>query len=295
MKMPVGDTLEGAFGFAFKSFPSVVGVVWFPYLLAGAIVGGAVYLLHPDVNAFVASLQQGKDPAAALEAFRKFGNLLGLYSLVFVIAGAMVRVGLMRKALGLHPGPIFIYFSFGAPVWRMIGASILLGIIVFLIVIAAIAGGGAAVAASGSALQQPARGIVDGVAILIAVLFPIYAIFRFIFFLPAVIVAEDRIGLGRSWSLGGGNVLRIIVVLLAIVLAVGLVFGILESFFRPPLVMGGATFDLRQMVKWEVQTFTSPVFLGLIVLQSLVTEALLAGASASGYRAVTGTAEGTAS
>ncbi|MEI9886357.1 MAG: hypothetical protein WDN08_07605 [Rhizomicrobium sp.] len=35
---------------------------------------------------------------------------------VGTIVQAMVNVGLMRKALGQHPGPVFIFFSLGSQV-----------------------------------------------------------------------------------------------------------------------------------------------------------------------------------
>jgi hypothetical protein len=36
-----------------------------------------------------------------------------LIALLLLIARAMVSVGVLRKALGLHEGPIFVYFSLG--------------------------------------------------------------------------------------------------------------------------------------------------------------------------------------
>ncbi|MGH6871311.1 MAG: hypothetical protein ACREHE_07380 [Rhizomicrobium sp.] len=296
MKMPVGETLEGAFSFAFRNFLSVIGTMWFPYLLAGAIIGGVVYLLHPDVNAMFAAIPvDNKDPMAVFRVYQKYGHIITLAWVVLLIAGAMVRVGLMRKALGLHPGLVFIYFSLGAPVWRMIGASLLLSIIMVAIVLADIAGCALVIGLAGHALQQPVLWIADAIAVVIAIVIPVYAAFRFFFFLTPVIVAEERIGIGRAWSLGGGNVLRIIVVLLAILLAVAIVFGILESFFLPHFVMTGTTVDPQDVQRWQAKAITSPAFVVLLLLQVVVTEALMAGAMATGYRAVTGTAEGSAS
>ena len=53
----------------------------------------------------------------------------------------------------------------------------------------------------------------DGLAGIVAVLWYIYAAVRLVFFLPAVVVAEEQIGLGRSWALGRGNFWRIIIVI----------------------------------------------------------------------------------
>lgn len=296
MKMPVGETLEGAFGFLFRNIISVIGTFWFPYLVAGAIIGGAVYLTHPDFSAFTTMGPNG-DPKAALAFFQQFRGVFTLGWLVLLIVGSMVRVGLLRKALGLHEGPVLIYFSLGAPVWRMLGANILLGILAIAVVIAAIAGCGAVFVAAGASLKQPLLGLVDTIAVVLAIFVPLYVILRFMFFLGPVVVAEERIGLGRAWSLGGGNVLRAIVVVIAISVAVGIVFSILSSFVLPPLPIAAMQQppNAQTIFNLEMQMLrkAGPLLVVLWTLQILFTEGLLAGAMASGYRAVTGTAKGT--
>jgi hypothetical protein len=57
----------------------------------------------------------------------------------------------------------------------------------------------------------------------------IYMIFRLVFFLPAVVVAENSIGLGRAWQLGGGNFWRIVLVLIAVMLPIAIVAGVLSN------------------------------------------------------------------
>lgn len=288
MKMPVGETLEGAFSFAIRNILSVLGTVWFPYLMAVAIVGGAVYLMHPDWTVFT---QASSDPAAIISEIGRFAPIFTLGWLVLLVTDSMVRVGLMRKALGLHEGPVFIYYSLGAPVWRMLGASVLLTLIFVGIIIAAIAVCAGTIAFCGSYLQQPGRGLVDTVVVTTAILATIYAMIRFFFFLPAVVVAEERIGLGRAWELGRGNVLRIIVVVLAISLATQFVFGTLTSAIMP---MGsfprfGDHVVPQDVINWEMNMLhtTGPWLLVIWVLQSIVTAALLAGAAAFAYRKVT--------
>jgi hypothetical protein len=288
MKMPVGETLEGAFSFAIRNILSVLGTVWFPYLIAGAIIGGAVYLVHPNWNAFTLA---STDPTAFFAELRRVSLIFPLTWLVVLVTDSMVRVGLMRKALGLHEGPVFIYYSLGAPVWRMLGASVLLALITFAIVIAAVAVCAGTIAVCGSYLQQPARGLVDTVVVAAAIVATFYAIVRFFFFLPAVVVAEERIGLGRAWELGNSNVLRIIVVVLAISLATQFVFGTLSSAIMP---MGsfphfGDHVMPQDVLNWERNMLHSagPWLLAIWVLQSIVTGALMAGAAAFAYRKVT--------
>jgi len=288
MKMPVGETLEGAFSFAFRNILSVLGTVWFPYLIAAAIVGGAVYLVHPDWSAFTLA---STDPTAFFAELRRVSLIFPVTWLVVLVTDSMVRVGLMRKALGLHEGPVFIYYSLGAPVWRMVGASLLLALIIFAIVIAAIAVCAGTIAVCGSYLQQPVRGLVDTIMVAAAILATFYTIIRFFFFLPAVVVAEERIGLGRAWELGRGNVLRIIVVVLAISLATQFVFGTLTSAIMP---MGtfprfGDHVVPQDVMNWEMNMLhtAGPWLLVIWVLQSIVTAALMTGAAAFAYRKVT--------
>jgi hypothetical protein len=290
MKIPVGDTIEGAFSFAFRSFLSVLGTIWFPFLVAGAILGGAAYLLHPDWNAFLAPK---KDPAATLAALRAFGPLYALGWLVLIVTTAMVRVGLMRKALGLHEGPVFIYYSLGPAVWRLIGAYILLSVIFVVLITLDVLGCAALVAMSNSAIPSPWCYLADAVAVVAAVVAPIYVVVRTVFFVPAVVVAEDRIGIGRSWELGGSNVLRIILITLTIFVCVNFVFGMVSMFFMPPFPVFSVHLDPQVVAKWELGLFRNPALVGVFVLQGIVLSALNVGAQARAYRALN--AEGHAS
>jgi hypothetical protein len=289
--MPVGDTIEGAFSFTFRSFLSVIGTVWFPFLVAGAIIGGAAYLLHPDWNAFFAPKN---DPAATLAALKAFGGLYALGWLVMLVTYAMVRVGLMRKALGLHEGPVFIFYSLGPAVWRLIGAYILLSLIFVVLVSLDVLGCMALVAMSSSAIPAPWSYLADAVIIVAAVVAPVYVVARMVFFVPAVVVAEERIGIGRSWELGGSNVLRIILVMLTLVICVNFVFGIASMFFMPQFPVFSAHLDPQVIAKWEFGQFRNPALIVIFILQGIFLSALNTGAQASAYRAVT-SAEGPAS
>jgi hypothetical protein len=295
MKMPVGDTLEGAFSFTFRSFLSVIGTVWFPYLVAGAILTGTVYLLHPDWHVLFAP-NADTDPAVALAKLRSFGPLYAVSWPVFLITFSMVRVGLMRKALGLHEGPVFIFYSLGPAVWRLIGAYLLLSLIFIVVILMAIFGCVAVLTMAGRAIPQPGLAIVDTVAVIAAVIAPFYVMVRMAFFINAVVVAENRIGIGRAWELGGSNVLRIILVVLTLFICMGFVFGIASSFFMPPFPVLSGKMDPQVIVNWEFGMFRSPGFLVIYVLQTIILAALNTGAEATAYRAITGTAaEGLAS
>jgi hypothetical protein len=230
-KIPVQATISGAYSFAFGNILSVLGIVWFPYLLLAAIVAGAIYVLAPDLLGHV---MRGEFDLPTLFSLAR---VWGVVFLAMIVVRAMVTVGLQRKALGRAPGPSFFYFSLSAPVWRMIGAYILAFLVVLLIyALTALA----AFAISFAAIKfVPNFGkAIAAVAVIVAVLWVIYAVVRLMFFLPAVVVAEEHIGLARSWELGGGNFWRIIavffVVFVPVAMGVGIVSQALTGPFMPP-------------------------------------------------------------
>ncbi len=220
-KIPVGDTISKAYGFAFADFLSIFGIAWLPYLTVGIIAAGLVFLVAPDLPR---ELMQGEfDPFALLPVV----PLLGLLVVLLFIAGCMVVAGIQRKALGRHPKPVFVYFSLGAPVWRMAGAFFLawLAIVAIGAVTAAVT---VAVWFAVWRLNSPYLEIVRCLAILVAACWLVYMSVRLTFLLPAVVVAEERIGLGRAWELGGGNFWRMFAVVIAVFVPVAIGLGILE-------------------------------------------------------------------
>jgi len=203
-KIPVGETVSSAYQFAFARILSVLGIFWFPYLIYGAIIAGSVYLFAPDLPN---QIMHGPYDASIFPAFRR---IIGIVSLVGIITAAMVTVGLQQQAQGIHKGPVFIYFSLGSAVWRMIGA-IFLGILLMIVI--GLVTVGVCVAVWFGANQIPQHGLATFlrvVTIIAAVCWMIYFSVRLWFLLPATVVAEGGIGLGRSWSLAGGNFWRII-------------------------------------------------------------------------------------
>src|SRR6202044_281849 len=94
------------------------------------------------------------------------------------------------------------------------------------------------------------------------------------FFVPAVVVAEGHIGIGRAWHLAGGNVLRIIVISLVIAIAVGIVFGIITTLVSPaiPFPMFSDHPDPQALWHWYASFLHS---VGPIVIIVRVVESAL--------------------
>ena len=107
-KIPVGDTITEAYSFGFTRFLSVLGVTWFPYLFAVAVCCGLAYLAAPEL---IRQLSHGQFDKNLLLA--NLPHLIGLGLLVwilFFITSCMVRVGLLRLALGHTPDPSSSFF-----------------------------------------------------------------------------------------------------------------------------------------------------------------------------------------
>ena len=289
-KIPVERTISGAYSFAFKNILTVIGIAWLPYVLVFALIAGLVLLMVPGLTA-----AGGPNPAAV-------AGLIGILPLIvflYLIAKSMVAVGLMRRALGLSSGPVLAYFSLSAPVWRMLGAMILL-MLIFTAMITAEAGIIGAVIGAGASTKNGALDFLAVILVIVAVLWSIYFMVRIGFFLPAVVVAEERIGIGRSWQLGSGNFWRIFVVWLAIIIPVSMGASMLmQAFYGNSLMtlvlaqQQGGNPDPAALLHGMMQIFIAngPYLAVIQLIEIIVMSGLVNGAIASAYRSVTGTGD----
>jgi hypothetical protein len=288
-KIPLESTLVGAYRFLFTRIVSIVGTIWFPMVLLVGLTAGLVYLAVPH-EWFAGDFSHFK-PEQLISLPLNLARL-GIIVLSLIL-GSMIAVGLMRLSLGLKQSTTFIYFSLGAPVWRMLGA-ILLGAVIMFVLATVGCLLSTAVVMFGAPLIPHAYGIAASVAFCIVVAcIVIYVAIRLFFFLPAVVVAENRIGLGRSWSLGGGNFWRIIFVWLLIVVPVGFVAGVaLETTVLPVVFMEIMKMKHEPGPK-EVFAFLHglvpllPVVLTILILWGIAVRGLLMGAMGAAYNAVT--------
>ena len=283
-KLPVGRTVEAAYRFAFKQFFAVLAIIWFPYLVLIAIVAALAMAMAPGL---LHAAEAGTLPPSAIPGL---AGLVLLSVLGLLVAGAMVRVGLMRRALGMQTGWIFVYFSFAAPVWRMLGAMILAMLVVVGIVLASAAAVGIVWGITHALLSEAVSGIATGIAAVIAALVYVYSAVRLVFFLPAVVVAEERIGLGRAWALGGGNFWRIIIVILAIFIPVMILFGAIGALlgtmtFVPPVEPATFHEAIKHMAD-QLASAINPLTILFEIAYITVLMGLGSGAVAGAYRAI---------
>lgn len=294
--IPVGETVASAYGFAFAGFPSVLGTMWLPLAVLLAFDAAVVMLLAPDLPGYV---MRGEFDMALIWSFHRIEGLLWLGA--FIIR-AMTTVGLQERALGRTKGPAYFYFSLGRPVWRMVGAEFL-AILVIAVIATLTACAAILVAYLAVVFISHGGYAVAGVAGVVAVCWLVYATVRLFFFLPAVVVAESRIGLIRSWELSQGNFWRIVGIALAVFVPVWIglhivLFAVIEPMIPLDMLARFHSGMLPGDIQELAQAITKRIFLGFrgilpfLVAFSLVEQLLYAGlgngASASAYLAVTG-------
>lgn len=291
-KIPVGETISHAYGFGFKRFLSVLGVTWFPYLVTVVACIGLAYLAAPDL---FRQLSHGQFDQNVLLA--NLPHLLGVASLtwiLFFITSCMVRVGLLRLALGLHPGPVFVFFSLGSEVWMMVGAMFLVALVSILVGLLTAAAVGAIVFGTQMIhVAAAARGIA-AVAVIVGVFWFIYFYVRLAFFVPAVVVAEKEVGLGRAWTLGGGNFWRIVLVVVAVFFPVAIGFSMVESAITGPFMLQTDIFQHPDQLTPQILTkalahylaLLGPLYFLLAFIRTILFAGLGAGVVGSAYRGV---------
>lgn len=281
-KIPVGATIAQAYSFTFIGFFNLLRVAWLPLVLVIVseyfAIANMIALLTNTTNQVVAA------PASWLMVTASYVAMLIL---------AMVLIcGIAQSALGQIPSRPF-YFSLGKPVWRLLGAFMLAMLIYIGLIIAAtliatilsfVIGGGGVESLAISGLMFVAYGGV------------LYSLVRYVFLLTPVVLAENKIGLVRSWRLGSGNFCRmfaiLVIVLLPIVLLeiLGMRF-VIGSF--PPFQPGTTPAEFQaEILTWEMGLFRQmnanwyivyPVFAVIILLLN----SLLISAQVFAYRAIT--------
>jgi hypothetical protein len=233
-KIPVGQTIGQAYGFSFGRYLPLLGILWLPMLVLGVLGYFAFAPVFEGFPALIQHLQQFKQaehgnpsamPPFPPEFFQMF-RWIGLFDLVVFVFFAIIAVGITKEALGLRTGPRFVYLSFGSAEMLVIGgyllviAIIIAGAIAFEIV-AVVVGIIVGVAMAGGGTGHVDPRLIAGLVGLLVIGFEIaylYFLIRLSYFLVPVTVAENRIGVWRSWELTKGNVWRIVGISLAILL-----------------------------------------------------------------------------
>jgi hypothetical protein len=304
-KIPVFATVAHAYGFATSQFLRILGIVWAPLVVATAVS----LMLTPGFTG-------NHIPIDDVDAIRRNSAHFAPFVFIFsLFIRAMIGVGVTELALGKRSGTTVVYFSLGAPVWRLIGAWLLfvlamiliyIGLIVFTVIVGVVGG----IGVKALALSKGADAIATGLLVLFCiVLFAgalVYVMARLTFLIPPVVVNENKIDLARGWELTRGSFWRIFCIGLCIFVPLILaqtaltvsLYGpaIFERFFD--LLHQGVTRQITQealegrMAEWGVairaralEVWPYAAAVGLVI--ETFACGLLYGASAFAYREVT--------
>jgi hypothetical protein len=300
-KIRVGETIAHAYGFAFREFPKLLGIVWAP--LAVAIAIGL--MMTPGF------LGNHIDPNDQ-DAIARFGaRMLPISLLILLPIRAMIATGVTELALGMRKGATFVYFSVGLSIWRFIASWLLVivAMVVLLVATAIVAGilfalGGIVL---GHVLQGAAAEIAGVLAVAIFILFfyaaAIFLAVRLTFFIAPVVVAERKIDLARAWQLSHGNFWRIFIVALALfiplIVAVVAVMAALYGsvlFHVFAIVSSGVHGAQESVLQTQIQAWSEamrvqglviwPYYAAFQLVFGTFSYGLLYGASAFAYREV---------
>lgn len=246
-KIPLERTIGDTYRFAFSNIVSIFGIAWLPCALMALLCAAAVWWLLPDFAAidWSAAPDVAHNQEIGLRLWLKMLEVgFPLYALMFVFF-AMITVGLLRKALGMHPAPVFVYFTLDGAVWRLLGAVILAMILLFLNVLCTEAAVFAVYWAGAHYRLPAAYGLVEAIAVIAGVCWFFYATIRLLFLMPPALVAEGGFGLARSWELGRGNFWRILVIIIACVIGPMIVISMVSQIAIMPF-LGQAMMQIQQ-------------------------------------------------
>ena len=296
-KIPLGSTIAGSYGFLFTNIVSIIGTMWLPVLLFAALIGAFICQIVPHdwfQGHFPEHVNKDDVHRYVITHMPIIAAGVPVLALASMLMKAMVNVGILRHAVGEKTSTTFIWFSLGARVWRMVAMSLLFVIVYAVLEIAALILFGAVnlVLHLMPFIPHVVRGLMNGLLALAVFLTFIYVIARLFFFLPAVIVAENRISPSRAWELSKGNVWRIVVLVLAVVLPVCVLTGVVVCMTLFATVVPEA---IRQHPKGPEQAFeflrsilpVLPVIAGIYLVSIIAVTGLALGAIGRAYKAVT--------
>lgn len=219
-KIPVMGTVSRAYGFLLGEIGTIVRLTWAPLLVASAfsyLYGGEAMLAAANA----------KDDPTAMAAMLPVQLIIGAIAFV---GGIIATVALLRVVVfGDRKPGLFVYLWLGRAELRLIAVSLLL----LVALIAAAVGVGFIFGLLGVlAAAVPVLGILLLAGVLALIFVAVWVPLRLSLIAP-VVVAENNLGVERSWALTKGNALQMLLVLLLTMLpfvivtwiAMGLVLG----------------------------------------------------------------------
>jgi len=300
-KIPVGPTIAHAYRFAFGQFPSILKLMWLPFLgtcLCSLILGSQTEAITRGF---------ATHDFSAMTMSRPLFLLLYVISLLmaFIQMTAIYQLALDRPEARKK----FYYFSLAAPLWRLISAFLLLVLVMLalaalyviaVLIVLFVFRVGLRAAHVSDLMLGGIMALDTSLAFLAGECAFVFCIARFGFLLFAATIAEDRIGLDRAWTLSYRNFWRMFAISLAVLLpfiAVEIT-AMAASGLLPHLPAPGTTPDQLRALQAEQSVrmaaaiaqirhywyISYPVF----AVAAALLYGLITGASVFAYRVLTG-------
>lgn len=292
-KVPVLSTVSRTYGFVIGDIVTILQVAWLPTLIAAGISYYYGQQLDP-------ALVTKGGPEAAMQA----GGLGFAIAVVALLANIMVMVALLRVVMfGQRPSAPF-HLWFGMTELRVLLVYVLLGVALT----AAILASALVLGLVGAAAASAGGGAIIGLISVVLVFVLIWAMLK-LTILPAVIVAENTLGVERAWALSKGNALRLFLIYLLtyipfgilMLMALGAVVGSpmpdMSSLQDPQNADANAKAFEQAINAWQ-RDFTAALYanwLGYSILNfvsTILSAALYAGIAGNAYMALAGEGSG---
>jgi hypothetical protein len=295
-KVPVLATLRATYSFVFHNYLRILGVVWVP-------MGLTLVLMMWQMAPLIAAMPTPgavQNPALIMAAF---GHIMLFEAACFLLTTAMT-VGVVRMALGLEIRTPFLYLPSGGEFGRLLLAFFLVFLIFMGIAVAvSIVGEGALVgmilhtAGPNPDPVQTAAQIQKFTPAILAVTYSImFIIFiRLAMLLPAIVLREKQLGIGRNWALTRGNFFRLLAVLvgalLPMLVSTALMFIVIGILAGPSVGILAAFGSQAQQLAWSQRIFALYtehwyIFFPLWLLVTPAYYGPFLGAGAFAYRAI---------
>ena len=285
-KLPVGQIIREAYVFTFGEIGTVIGLIWIPTLINTI----ASYFFIRSYTTIFDSLDTGTPPS---DAYALLPLPLAILSSFLV---SMIGVALVRQALGLRKGAAFAHVAIGGEELRTFAGFIGAGLLTFLFLLLFMLVVGAVTAVAGSTLGA-AGGAVGALATVLGFVALVYAVIRLTFLLVPSVVVDGHFGLTRGWQLAGGNVGRIVLILLGTLLPLVLASDIATALIAgppppapttPPADLAGVIHSFAEQSRSLMQHL--PALMGVsLVLAPLIYSQLFTSAALA-YRVLSGKA-----
>jgi hypothetical protein len=294
-KIPVGATIAHAYRFAFAEFFNLLKLLWLPLI----VMLGLNLFVGPQISALSRGLTSHDYSGMTMPwpLVLLLGACAWTFSFMLITAAFQYALG-QDEARNRN-----YYLSFAMPLWRMIGALLILVLLVLailfvlaiIIILLLFRLGLGAAHVSDAAIKMILAWDV-ALAFLAGYCGAVFCGLRFGFLLGATTIAEKRIGLFRSWTLSHGNFWRMFVVSLALFLPFlvleGLAFYALGIF--PHLPPGASPVEIRALqnaasatAMARMQHYRYFVYPGGAVV-ALLLYGLMAGGGVFAYRVLSG-------